>query len=143
MKSGGAARASVTGCASPAPRNLACRRDTLFVRLQVSNTGDTDAQNAVINDALTGQTLVAGSINISPLAVNDVFNAVGNTQLLVGGATGFSGPTATFAGNLLSNDTNLAGNNFPGFTLTSTGAFVPSGSGRPHHSNLRCRRRNS
>lgn len=39
--------------------------DTLFIRLEVSNTGDTDAQNAVINDALTGQTLVAGSINIS------------------------------------------------------------------------------
>ena len=39
--------------------------DTLFVRLQVSNTGDQDALNSVINDALNGQTLVAGSINIS------------------------------------------------------------------------------
>ena len=87
--------------------------DTLFIRLDIANSGDTDALNVVVNDLLLGQSLVAGSLNISPVAFNDSFNAVGNTQLLVGGATGLSGPAATFNGNILSNDLGaLAGRQF-------------------------------
>jgi len=104
--------------------------DVLRTRATITNSGDEDTDNTTFSDTFFGSTLVAGSLNISPIAVNDVFTAVGNTQFLVGGASAtFAGLSATFTGNLLTNDTNHGSDNFPGFTLTSTGTFATSGSG--------------
>src|SRR4026209_723947 len=73
--------------------------------LTITNAGDTDVLNVVLNDLLGGST-ETGLMNISPIAFNDAFTAVGNTALRVGGAANIgSGPSSIVAaGNLLSND---------------------------------------
>ena len=99
--------------------------DVLRHILTITNSGTTDATNVVLNDLLGGST-ETGLMNISPIAFNDAFTAVGNTALRVGGAANIgSGPSSTVAGNLLSNDVGsntvgpgaLAADDRPGFTL--------------------------
>ena len=46
----------------------------------------------IINDP--NLTLVPGSINVSPLAIDDTFTAVANTQLGVGTPTALAGPAS-------------------------------------------------
>jgi hypothetical protein len=65
------------------------------------------ATGVKVNDTLTGSTLVAGTLNISPIAFNDAFTAVGNTLLEVGDAFGAAGPKTTFAGSVTSNDVDF------------------------------------
>ena len=105
--------------------NVADAGDVLRHTLTFTNTGDTDALNVVVNDLLGGST-ETGLMNISPIAFNDAFTAVGNTALRVGGAANIgSGPSSQVAGNLLSNDVGstiigvgaLAGDDVTGFTL--------------------------
>ncbi len=104
--------------------------ETVLTTVTITNNStNTTATGVTFTETLVGQTLTAGSLNISPIAVNDVFTGVGNTQLLAGGATGLSGPSAVVAGNLLANDYEIAGDQFTGFTVTSVGAFATSGGG--------------
>ncbi|HEX8126840.1 MAG TPA: Ig-like domain-containing protein [Allosphingosinicella sp.] len=104
--------------------------DILYTRITVTNTGDQDATGVTVEDTFSGSTLAAGSLNISPIAFNDSFTAVGNTTLRVGQAGqsaltgGPSGPSITFNGNVLTNDVgSLPGDDRPGFTV-DTGAIA-------------------
>ena len=54
-------------------------------------------------------TLVPGSINVSPLAIDDTFTAVANTQLRVGTPAALAGPAASVAGSVLANDIDFLG----------------------------------
>ena len=99
--------------------------DVLRHILTITNTGDTAATSVVLNDLLGGST-ETGLMNISPIAFNDAFTAIGNTALRVGGAANIgSGPSSTVAGNLLANDVGsttvgvgaLAADDVTGFTL--------------------------
>jgi hypothetical protein len=99
--------------------------DTLRTTVTIQNTGTTDATSVVFNDLLGGST-ETGLMNISPIAFNDAFTAVGNTVLRVGGAGNIgSGASSVVSGNLLSNDVGstvvgvgaLAGDDVTGFTL--------------------------
>lgn len=101
--------------------------DVIRTTLSFTNSGDTDALNVVVNDLLGGLT-ETGQINISPIAFNDAFTAVGNTVLRVGGAANIgTGPSSVVAGNLLANDVGsttvgvgaLAADDFTGFTINT------------------------
>lgn len=65
------------------------------------------ATGVKVNDTLTGSTIVPGTLNISPIAFNDAFNAVGNTLLEVGDAFGAAGLKTTFNGSVTSNDVDF------------------------------------
>ena len=84
--------------------------DILRHTLVINNTA-TDATNVVVNDPLNGSTLT-GTVNVSPLAFNDSFTAVGNTLLEVGNATMQTGPQSSVAGNILTNDVEFLGDTY-------------------------------
>jgi hypothetical protein len=79
--------------------------DTLYTRVTITNTGDQSATGLTIADNFAGSTLVSGTLNISPIAFNDNFTALGNTVLRVGTVSTINGGESTFvAGSLLAND---------------------------------------
>jgi uncharacterized repeat protein (TIGR01451 family) len=111
---------------------------TIHYTETISNTAaigaGNDALNLQIAQALDpNTTLVPGSLNISPLAFDDTFSAVGNTQLFVNasGTNPGSTPAAAVAGSILANDVEFM--NDLGvqdtFTLTTTGVIATTGGG--------------
>ena len=98
--------------------------DQIHYTVTVQNTGDAPATNLTFSEIINDPnlTLVPGSINVSPLAINDTYSAVANTQLVVGNATPLSGPAATVAGNVLSNDTEFLGDTFSISAFDATSA---------------------
>lgn len=97
--------------------------DTITYTVTVTNTGTADATNVVFNDTIDpNTTLVPGSVNTQPIALDDTFTAVGNVDIHPNAAQG-----------LLANDrdpdsgtntgltiTSLAGDNSAPFAGTST-----------------------
>ncbi|MEK6259708.1 MAG: VCBS domain-containing protein [Planctomycetota bacterium] len=104
--------------------------DQIHYTVTVQNTGDASATNLTFQEIINDPhlTLLAGSINVSPLAINDAFTAVANTQLVVGNATPLAGPHSTVAGNVLANDTEFLGDTFTisAFDATSAGGGIVS-----------------
>lgn len=98
--------------------------DTIHYTVTIQNTGDAAATNLTIAEIINDPnlTLVPGSLNVSPLAINDTYTAVANTQLVVGSATPLSGPAAAVAGNVLANDTEFLGDTFAISAFDSTSA---------------------
>lgn len=87
--------------------------DVVRYTVIITNTGSTDATGVAFNDTLDDDSaLVAGSVRVSPLARPDVFNTVGNTQLLVGIAQPANVPALAVAGNLFTNDSEFLGDTF-------------------------------
>ncbi|MEO5914482.1 MAG: Ig-like domain-containing protein [Luteolibacter sp.] len=79
----------------------------------ITNAGPGTATGLEFKDPdIAHALLVPGSVNVSPLALDDAFVAVANTQLVVGNATALSGPALVVAGNVLSNDTEFLGDTF-------------------------------
>lgn len=96
--------------------------DTIDYTVVINNAaGATTATGVTFTEATPGQTtMVAGSVNVSPLARDDAYTAVGNTLLRVGGSAG-AGPEKFVSGqSVLDNDTEFLSDTF---TLTSTGTF--------------------
>jgi hypothetical protein len=108
--------------------------DVLYTRVTITNNGTSTATGVTIEDSfvndLNGSVLVANTLNVSPIAFNDTFTAIGNTVLRVGASSGsvatINGGISTFVqGNLLSNDKGsstvglgaIAGDTRPGFTI--------------------------
>ena len=85
--------------------------DRIHYTVTLQNTGDASATNLTFQEIINNPhlTLVAGSLNVSPLAVNDTFTAVANTQLRVGTPGALGGPAAVVAGNVLANDMEFLG----------------------------------
>ena len=113
--------------------------EILYTRITITNTGDQTATGVTIQDTFTGSTFVdAGNvvsgtpfINISPIAFNDTFQAVGNTVLRVGTAGTINGGESTsVAGSLISNDIgSLGADSIPEFKIDTVGdgTFALSG----------------
>ena len=81
----------------------------------VINNGGTDATAVAFNDVLVNDlTLVAGSVNASPIAVNDTYNSIGNV-----------GITVPVANGVLINDSNP----IPANTVTITAFDATSANG--------------
>ena len=75
----------------------------------ITNSGSSTAQGLTFTDPTPANTtLVAGSVNVSPLAINDSYSAVGNTLLRGGGPAG-SGPEVFNVVSLMGNDREFLG----------------------------------
>jgi hypothetical protein len=117
--------------------------DTLKHKVTIKNTGDANATGLTFSDTLKGSTLVANTFNISPIAFNDSFTAVGNTVLKVGAtdagvANIGTGPYSFVVGNLLANDAGsgtvgtgaIAGDTKPGFQIDAVSNGITAGGGK-------------
>ena len=86
--------------------------DTVRTSVVITNTAGADATGVSFiengDGHLNGMTQV-GAINVSPVAFNDSYNAVGNTLLDVGDATAFTGPQTTASGHVTDNDVEYFG----------------------------------
>ncbi|MEA3015613.1 MAG: hypothetical protein QOI38_335, partial [Sphingomonadales bacterium] len=134
-----------TSSTTPPPGNVD-PGDVLYHKLIITNGGTTDATEVTIEDTFSGETMIAGTLNVSPIAFNDSFTAVGNTVLRVGTAgqqaLGTNGnpsgnPSLIVLANVLSNDRGsstlgtgvIAGDNIQGFQVRpATGTSSQDGS---------------
>ena len=90
-----------------------------------NNSNNTDASGVEYIQDLVGMTLVnqtGNDINVSPLAFNDSYVAIGNTLLEVGNATGQTGPQSNVAGSLFANDIEFFSDTFTLDSFTSSSA---------------------
>ncbi len=64
--------------------------DTLMYSVTITNSGSMDATGVVLSDTIDpNTTLVSGSLNTSPLAVDDAYaNAIGNTRFTINAVNG-------------------------------------------------------
>ncbi len=96
--------------------------DTMLYTVTLTNNGDVDLTGVSFNDILDAN-LTQGAVNVSPLAIDDIFSTPGNTLLEVGVVHGTS-PAAIVAGGVFSNDTDFLGDTF---TLSSFETASASG----------------
>ena len=120
--------AIITGSLTDNTASAVLPGDTIHYTEVVSNTGDSSALNLQISHLVNNANFVAGSLNISPLAGDDAFTAIGNTTLVVGGAAPAT-PAKVLAGNLFTNDTEFANDlgSLDTFTLLSFTATSANG----------------
>src|SRR5262245_5851249 len=83
--------------------------ETVTTTVTITNTGLENATSVQFDETLDGMTIVDQpganpNFNISPIAFDDVYTAVGNTLLEVGNATSQTGPQASVAGHVIDND---------------------------------------
>ena len=58
--------------------------DTIMYTIEITNTGNADATNVMFTDTIdTNTTLVAGSVKVAPIAVDDAYNTIGNVHIQV------------------------------------------------------------
>jgi uncharacterized repeat protein (TIGR01451 family) len=93
----------------------------------ITNSGTSSALGVTFTDPTPANTtLVAGSVNVSPVAINDSYTAVGNTLLRAGGSAG-SGPELFVAQGVMGNDREFLGDSAT-VTQVLTVSTVTSGS---------------
>ena len=98
-----------TGTYTPDANNRALPGSTIDYRNTLTNNGSGPAIGLTYADPTpSNATLVAGSVNVSPVAVNDVYSVVGNTLLQAGGTAG-AGPEVYNANGLQANDREFVG----------------------------------
>ncbi|HWK36979.1 cadherin-like domain-containing protein, partial [Sphingomonas sp.] len=95
--------------------------DTVHVTLTIANIGTSAAINVLVNDALNGMTLVAGSIQITPIAADDAFSMTGNTPITL--------TAAQLLGNDLDPDGDPAALTITAVSGASHGTVVLNGDG--------------
>ena len=98
--------------------------DTLNYKTVITNSGGADATGVQATTPTPADTtFVAGSVHASPLAINDTYNAVGNTKLYVGVSVPAGEPALAISGGLFVNDTTITDSNvFVSNTSPSHGA---------------------
>ena len=89
--------------------------------LTITNTGGLPATGLSFTDTLSGSTLVAGSVKISPVAVDDVFTMSGNTPITF--------TAAQLLGNDLDPDGSTAGLSVTAVSNAQHGTIVNNGNG--------------
>jgi hypothetical protein len=92
-------------------------------RTLIANTGGGDATAVDFADAIPANTtLVPGSVNVSPLAEDNVYSTIVNTQLAAGSPTVLSGPLVTSAVKVTDNDREFLTDTFTISTFDGTSA---------------------
>jgi hypothetical protein len=96
--------------------------DVILTRIRITNSGTTDATGISVTDTLSGVTLVAGSVQVTPIAFDDFMPSItGNT------------PITFTAGQLLGNDIDPDGAEInltiTGVSNASHGSIVNNGNG--------------
>jgi hypothetical protein len=90
--------------------------DTVRTTVTIQNNStNTDATGVTFAETLAGMTLVnqtGNDINVSPLAFNEAYTAIGNTLLEVGNATSQTAPQSNIAGHVTDNDVEFFGDTF-------------------------------
>ncbi len=87
--------------------------DTIHYTVDVENNGTGSANGVTFSDTPDANTtLVPGSINVSPLAFNDSYVAVGNTLLEVGRPANSNVAVKEANGSVTANDTEFLGDSF-------------------------------
>ena len=123
--------------------------DTITYTVTISNAGSSDATGVTFNDSVdTNTTLVPGSVNTQPIALDDSYNVIGNVRIQPNAAQGLlandrdpdtgnntgltaSGPTTTTQnGNITINgDGSFSYNPAPGFAGTDTVTYTVTDTG--------------
>lgn len=85
--------------------------DTIRYTVTVANNGTVDLTGVTFTDIEDPNTTLGG-VNVSPLAFDDMYTAVANTQLRVGTPGALSGPAAAVAGRVTDNDTEFLSDTF-------------------------------
>jgi hypothetical protein len=104
--------------------------ETVTVTVGIANNSTTtDALGVSLSEILAGLTLT-GPVNVSPLAFNDSYTAVGNTTLVVGG-TAPATPAAVVTGSVFDNDAEFFGDisTLLSHTATANGTLVLNADG--------------
>jgi hypothetical protein len=105
---------TVTATKSHTPSGNRAPGDTLTYTVVIANTGAADATMVNFTDTIDpNTTFVFGSLKVSPIAVNDTYNTIGNVNISVPSGSG-----------LLVNDLNPGGMGTLGFTLINATPFV-------------------
>lgn len=95
-----------------APAGTANDGDVIEYRAVITNSGDQTATGVSFDATLDPKThQLDGLENISPLALDDTYQAIGNTPLKVGVAAG-AGPEVVVAGSVFDNDREFLGDAF-------------------------------
>ncbi|MEG3181828.1 cadherin-like domain-containing protein [Sphingomonas sp. LT1P40] len=95
--------------------------DTIETTIVIENSGDTDALNVAISDALDGLTIDPDSVTITPIAVDNVFTITGNTPITF--------TRAQLVGNDLDPDGNAANLVISNVSAGSNGTIQDNGDG--------------
>ncbi len=123
--------------------------DTLQYTVTINNTGPDPALNTIFTDTLPNSlTLVAGSVNASPIASNDSYTATGNVRITIpvgsgvlandvdpntgtnAGLTASAGATSVNGGNVtMSANGSFVYNPAPGFEGTDTFTYTVTDTG--------------
>ncbi len=98
--------------------------DQIRYTVVIQNNTANDVLNVQLDDCFhPNLTLVAGSINVSPLALDDSYSSIGNTLLEVNaGGTFGADPSVKITGSLFDNDTEFLGDTFSLFSFDGTSA---------------------
>jgi hypothetical protein len=103
--------------------------DTVTTTVTIANNSTTptpvDATGVTFSETLIGMTIVnqpGNDVNVSPIAFNDSYTAIGNTLLEVGNATSQTGPQKSVAGHVTDNDTEFFGDTFTISAFDATSA---------------------
>ncbi len=99
--------------------------DTITYTILITNTSNTDALNVIFSDTIDSNTILSGSLQVSPLAFNDVYTTVGNTVLAVGAVVTTS-PHCSYTSLISSNDYAFNGTNALALNTNFTIAALPS-----------------
>jgi hypothetical protein len=87
--------------------------DPIRYNTTITNTGGAAATGVNFADAIPANTtLVPGSVNVSPLAEDDVYTTIVNTQLAAGTPTVLSGPLVTSVVKVTDNDREFLSDTF-------------------------------
>jgi hypothetical protein len=115
------------------PNNGTGTAEKITYTVTLKNTGDTDATNVIYSDTIdTHTTLVPGSINTTPIAVDDSFTASGNIRITYpsGSLTGndFDPDTGTNTGltavAVTKKSTNMPTALADNVTINANGSFI-------------------
>ena len=98
--------------------------DTLRFSVTIANSGDQSATGVDFSELMSMLTLVGGSTNISPLAFDDSYAALGNVTLSVNAANGLTANDVEFLGDSYTIDTGTFSTTEGGsITIASDGSF--------------------
>ncbi|HEX8474956.1 MAG TPA: PxKF domain-containing protein [Pyrinomonadaceae bacterium] len=99
--------------------------DTVTYTVKITNNGADDATGVVFTDTIdSNSTLVGGSVNTTPLAINDSYAAVGNVRLSINTGLGVLNNDSDPDGNVLTASAGTTSAQGGNVSVASDGSFT-------------------